>query len=140
MHPQTGQTQAPGSRAQQDQNLEYAIATLLRIGVTAAAVLVLAGGVLALRHSGTPAPDYRTFHSPDSGQSPAISSIGGIFTHLLDGSGAAVIGVGLLVLIATPILRVIFAAAGFARERDWLYTAISLLVFAILAYSLLHGR
>jgi uncharacterized membrane protein len=45
----------------------------------------------------------------------------------------------LLILIATPIARVIFAVIGFARERDMLYTIISLIVLAVLAFSLVHG-
>jgi uncharacterized membrane protein len=44
------------------------------------------------------------------------------------------------VLIATPVARVLFAILGFAWEHDWLYTGISLVVFAILIFSLLHGR
>jgi uncharacterized membrane protein len=31
------------------------------------------------------------------------------------------------------------ALAGFARERDWVYVAVSLLVLAILCWSLAHG-
>ncbi|MFL6427743.1 MAG: DUF1634 domain-containing protein [Acidobacteriaceae bacterium] len=130
--------------AEQDQRLEVAIATLLRIGVIAAAVLVMIGGVLVLRHPETPVPSYRVFHAP--GESSAnvsagtsIRSIAAVFRHLRDGSGASIIALGLLVLIATPIARVVFAIVGFARERDVLYTVISLIVLAILTFSLIHG-
>jgi uncharacterized membrane protein len=47
-----------------------------------------------------------------------------------------VIQVGLLLLIATPIARVVFCVIGFARQRDILYVAISSFVLAILFYSL----
>ncbi len=127
-----------------DQRLEVAIAMLLRIGVIVAAVLVLIGGVLVLRHPETPVPSYRVFHAP--GESSAnvsagtsIRSIAAVFRHLRDGSGASIIALGLLVLIATPIARVVFAIVGFARERDILYTVISLIVLAILTFSLIHG-
>ena len=70
----------------------------------------------------------------------ALPSIASIIAGLRAGSSAGIIGLGLLVLIATPVARVAFAAAGFARERDWLYTAISALVLLILVFSLLHGR
>jgi uncharacterized membrane protein len=42
----------------------------------------------------------------------------------------------LLVLIATPVARVAFLAYIFARQQDKLYTAVALIVLALLAYSL----
>jgi uncharacterized membrane protein len=131
--------------AEQDQRLEAAIAILLRIGVIAAAVLVGIGGVLTLRHPETPVPDYRVFHAPGEPSSAvyagaSIHSIAAVFRQLRNGSGASIIALGLLVLIATPIARVVLAIVGFARERDTLYTFISLIVLAILAFSLVHGR
>jgi uncharacterized membrane protein len=129
---------------EEDQRLEVAIGMLLRIGVIAAAVLVAVGGVLALRHPGMPVPSYATFHAPaehaPASQNTALHSIAGVFRQLHDGSGASIIALGLLVLIATPIARVIFAVIGFARERDMLYTVVSLVVLAILVFSLVHGR
>jgi uncharacterized membrane protein len=131
--------------AEDDQRLEVAIATLLRIGVVSAAVLVCIGGIMVLRHPGAPVPDYTAFNPPGSPVSPtpagaAIHSIAAVFHQLRDGSGASIIALGLLVLIATPIARVIFAIIGFARERDLLYTVISFIVLAILIFSLVHGR
>ena len=128
------------TRSNQDQLLEVAIANLLRIGVFLAAALVLAGGVMAMRHGGIPAPRYTVFHAPGDPQDTALVSLSSIFGQLRHGSSTGIIGLGLLVLIATPVARVIFALAGFARERDWLYTAISFVVLAILIFSLLHGR
>jgi uncharacterized membrane protein len=131
---------ARAAGTEQDQQLELAIAMLLRAGVLLSAALVLVGGILALRHPGIHAPSYRAFAPPGAANSSALTSISGLFHHLRDGSGANVIGLGLLVLIATPIARVLFAMLGFARERDLLYTGISLLVLAILMFSLLHGH
>jgi uncharacterized membrane protein len=34
-----------------------------------------------------------------------------------------------MVLIATPVLRVALGIASFAMERDWLYVAITIVVF-----------
>jgi uncharacterized membrane protein len=47
------------------------------------------------------------------------------------------IQLGLLLLIATPIVRVAFSMVGFAIERDRMYVAFTLIVLAILLYSLL---
>ena len=130
---------------EEDQRLEVAIATLLRIGVMIAAALVAIGGVMALRHPESTVPNFRIFHAPGEAAtaapvSTAIYSISAVFRQLGDGSGASIIALGLLVLIATPIARVVFAMVGFARERDMLYTVISFIVFAILVFSLVHGR
>ena len=66
-------------------------------------------------------------------------SISGVLEQLHTGSGSSIIALGLLVLVATPIARVIFAIIGFARERDLLYTIVSLIVLGILAFSVVHG-
>ena len=144
-----GPIQKHAPTAEQDQRLEVAIAMLLRTGVVLAAVLVAIGGVMALRHPEAAVPNYRIFYAPGYGPGAAASaapantamhSIAGVFRHLRDGSGASIIALGLLVLIATPIARVVFAIIGFAREHDSLYTVVSLIVLAILVFSLVHGR
>ena len=43
---------------------------------------------------------------------------------------------GLLLLIATPVARVLFSAIAFAIERDGMYVVITLVVLAILMLSL----
>jgi uncharacterized membrane protein len=43
---------------------------------------------------------------------------------------------GVIIMIATPVLRVAFAVVAFAVERDWLYTGVSLLVLGLLGYAL----
>jgi uncharacterized membrane protein len=51
--------------------------------------------------------------------------------------GRSLIQLGLLLLIATPIARVVFSIVGFAIERDRMYVAFTLIVLAVLLYSLL---
>jgi uncharacterized membrane protein len=48
--------------------------------------------------------------------------------------GRGIIQLGLLLLIATPIARVAFAAYGFARQRDWMYVGIAAFVLSVLLY------
>ena len=38
-------------------------------------------------------------------------------------------------MIATPVMSVVFAVFVFAMEKDWLYTGVSCVVLAVLAYS-----
>lgn len=116
-----------------DHQLESAIANMLRCGVTLAAAVVFAGGILALLNPALNAPDYSHFKTDSF---PALS---GILHGVLHLNPADIIRLGLLILIATPIVRVIFCIVGFARQRDLLYVAISTTVLLILLYSLFRG-
>jgi uncharacterized membrane protein len=55
----------------------------------------------------------------------------------MNGRGRGLIQLGLLLLIATPIARVAFSIVGFAIERDRMYVVFTLIVLAILLFSLL---
>jgi uncharacterized membrane protein len=57
----------------------------------------------------------------------------------LHGDGRAIIQCGLLLLIATPVARVLFSIVAFALEKDRLYVVLTLIVFCILIYSLFGG-
>ncbi len=130
---------APGKateRTRNDHRLEAGIGSMLRAGVTLSAMIMLTGGVMYLRHPGGPAPDYRHFHSA----SAEALSIRGTLAGVAHGSSLAIIQLGILLLIATPVVRVIFALVGFLREKDRLYTMVSAIVLAILLFSLIHSR
>ena len=117
-----------------DQKLEIAIGRMLQIGVLLAATVVLIGGVLYLRQETGLRPDYSHF----TGVAERFRSPAEIVPNALHGRARSIIQLGLLLLIATPIARVILAAVGFLIERDRLYVCVSLLVLAVLLYSLLH--
>jgi uncharacterized membrane protein len=111
---------------------EETIGNLLRIGVLSAAAVVLVGaGVYLVRH-GTEIPHYRVFR----GEPSDLRSISGIVTDVAHGSGRGIIQLGLLLLIATPVMRVALSIVAFALERDRTYVAITLLVLSLLLYSL----
>jgi len=69
----------------------------------------------------------------DEGFTVVISHL---WTGLLELRPIATTQLGLLVLVATPVVRVAVSVVGFARERDALYVAITLAVLAILLASL----
>jgi uncharacterized membrane protein len=114
---------------------ESVIGMLLRAGVVLAAAFVLAGGVLYLQKYGGVKPDYHIFR----GEASDLRSIREIFMGALAGRPRGLIQLGLLILIATPIARVAFSVVAYIAERDWLYTAITLIVLAILIYSLISA-
>jgi uncharacterized membrane protein len=105
---------------------------VLRAGVTIAGLIVFAGGVIYLSKRSAVSVDYHVFR----GEPADLRSIRGIVTDAGAGSGRGLIQLGLLVLIATPIVRVICSVAGFIRERDWIYVAITVIVLGLLTYSL----
>jgi uncharacterized membrane protein len=53
---------------------------------------------------------------------------------------AALVQVGLLVLLLTPVARVVASVVEFLLERDWLYVAITGAVLAVLLWSLFVAR
>jgi uncharacterized membrane protein len=109
---------------------------MLRTGVMLAAAIVLFGGIIYLAHARGPRPDYTHFHAE-----PAhFTTLAGILHGVATLDPESIIMIGLLVLIATPIARVIMCVVGFVFERDHLYTAISTIVLAILLYSLFFHR
>jgi uncharacterized membrane protein len=116
-----------------DHRIELILGNLLRSGVMLAASVVFAGACIYLiRHAHEPA-DYRVFH----GEPWEFRSIRGVIKSVALGRGRGLIQLGLLLLIATPIARVAFSVVGFAMERDRMYVAFTLIVLAILLYSLL---
>ena len=115
-----------------DLRIEIIIGTLLRSGVILAASVILFGAVLYLAHHGHEIPNYRAFHGePESLKSPIE-----IFQGVMHMSARAIIQFGLLLLIATPVARVLFSAVAFALERDVMYVIITLIVFGVLVFSL----
>jgi uncharacterized membrane protein len=111
------------------------LGNVLRVGVALAGIVVLAGGAIYLARHGGEQAQLGVFHSEPFD----LRTIGGILAGVRQLHGRAVIQLGLLLLIATPVARVLGAALIFADERDWLYTGIASLVLALLLYSLLHA-
>jgi len=116
-----------------DQKVENVIGTLLRVGVLTSAFVVFCGGTIYLARHGRSTVDYRIFQ----GEPADYRQISGIVREALHLSGRGIIQLGLLLLIATPIARVIFALFGFAAEKDRMYACFTAIVLVILLYSLL---
>ncbi len=118
-----------------DVRVEAAISRILRAGLGLAAALVVAGGATYLVRHGAEAPHYRVF----VGEPADLTSATAIVQDALAGSGRGIIQLGLLVLLATPVARVAFSVVAFGLEGDRFYVGVTLIVLAVLAYSLLGG-
>jgi uncharacterized membrane protein len=68
-------------------------------------------------------------------------SLGMVAEHLFSSRFDPVILMfaGLLMLMFTPILRVITAVYGFAMERDWRFVVVSSVVFVLLAGEIMYS-
>jgi uncharacterized membrane protein len=120
-----------------DEQVEQVLGNLLRAGVMAAAAVVLAGGMLYLaRHGAEHVENLRVFH----GEPIQLRSPSYIVEKAMELSGRGMIQLGLLLLIATPVARVVFSVFAFARERDFIYVVFTLTVLALLLYSLFFAQ
>jgi uncharacterized membrane protein len=113
--------------------LEILVSITLRVGVAASAALIILGLVLLAFH-------------PAGGRDMSIDDAVRFprgFAEIFSGAFAldplAVVSLGLLVLILTPVARVAIALGAFAAEKDWKYAAFSGIVLAILVASFALG-
>ena len=94
--------------------------SLLRWGVLVSAVLMSLGGLLYLAGHGGDAVELGSFHKAAWTEKTLLLQL------------------GILAMIATPILRVIFAVYAFAKAQDWLYASVAATVLALIAWGFVH--
>jgi uncharacterized membrane protein len=97
--------------------------------------VVAAGGVYFLVRHGGEATEYHVFKM----QAADVRLVPEIVRGAMAGKASSLIQTGILLLIATPIARVAVSLVGFALERDRKYVVITLIVLAVLMYSLISG-
>jgi uncharacterized membrane protein len=131
-----------------DADLDQLLGNLLRAGVLISAFVVLLGGIYFLyQYGGRPMPDYSHFDPSEShptfeslqGVPDPLRNLSGIVHAAARGHSRGLIQLGIVLLIATPIARVIFSVFAFAVERDYTYVVVTLIVLIVLLYSLLTG-
>jgi uncharacterized membrane protein len=97
------------------------------IGLLISAALLILGGVLMLTAHGSSHPQ-----GPPPGLRSLLSQAG-------KGEGAAILNLGLLVLMLTPVARVVVLAAGWLSDRQWRFGLIALCVLTLLGLSIFLG-
>jgi uncharacterized membrane protein len=115
-----------------DTTVENIIGILLRVGVVLSALVVVIGATVYLRKYAFSPAEYRVFLS----EPEELRKISGIWHEALQLHGRGLIQFGLLLLIATPVARVIFSMIGFAAEKDRMYVGFTLIVLVVLLHSL----
>lgn len=118
-----------------DHEVEQLVAGLLRIGVLVSAAVAALGGIALLVQHGLERADYHVF----TGGPAELRSVAGIVASAARLQSPGVVQLGLVLLIAIPILRVALSLVAFVLQRDRLYIAITSVVLAILLFSLLSS-
>jgi uncharacterized membrane protein len=129
---QPAEAAAPGGHP-----MEIWISYVLRIGVLTAAFIVLVGLVLFLVHgAGASGPQSLDDILGHGGHMIAVTP-GALFHNVLQGDAIAIIQLGVLVLILTPTMRVAMTTFLFLAQRDWIFVAITCVVFVVLIIGLI---
>ena len=127
--------------AREERALAAPIAWLLIGGVALSAAIVAAGLLVLLITDQT---GYHNVFSPSLVTRPDTADFptapGGILRGALEGRAFALIELGLLVLIATPVLRVAASVLVFLHAGDRLYATVTTLVLALLLVSIFWIR
>ena len=130
----------PADRDPDMRRLELLISRLLRVGVMASVALIVVGMTVTF------------FQHPDYLSSSVVLDCavgpGATFPHELHAlvestyqmRGEAIVTLGLLVLMATPVMRVAVSVFAFIHHRDRTYALITAAVLCLLLLSLVLGR
>jgi uncharacterized membrane protein len=133
------QSSAPEPSKDLVRKVELLISDLLRIGVVSSLAVVVIGLVVSFVHH----PAY--LNSVEMGQVASRShttwnSLAELGSGLLHLRGEAIIMAGLLLLIATPVMRVAVSIVAFVFERDPVFVAVTAFVLAMLILSFVLGK
>lgn len=109
---------------------------LLQVGVLLSSLVMVIGGALYMRAHHGETPNYRVFSS----EPLRLRHFGGVLEGIKTGDPAAIIQLAVLLLIATPVARVLFALIAFLIERDRLFVLISTIVLAVLLWGFLRPQ
>lgn len=109
---------------------EHAIALVLRYGSLLATVIMAVGlGLLLVRGGLSAMPQ---FHRPRAHR----IAVAALAPELVKFNPAAMIELGILLLLLTPIFRILVAIVTFALERDYKYVLVSVGVLAVVLLSI----
>ena len=119
-----------------DRRMEVIMGRLLQFGVMLASLVMAIGGALYTRAHHEEIPNYRVFAT----EPQRLRHLGGIVEGVKVGDPAAFIQLAVLLRIATPVARVVFALIAFAIERDKLYIVVSAVVLAVLLFGFFRSN
>ena len=121
------------SKRWSDHDVEQIVGRLLQVGVLTATVVVAIGAVALLVMHGSSPVNFSQFR----GDTMELRSIRAVLHGVAARDPRAIVQLGLILLIATPVARVALTLVAFMLQRDRLYVALTTVVLAVLLYGLL---
>ena len=118
-----------------DIDLNRSVGNLLRLGVILSVTTTLIGFAKLFLEGYKMPKNFSGFDIP-TGERVWFH----FWTSLQQGDAIGIIQLGILCLVFTPLVRIIFALVGYLRERDYTYVIISLIVLTIMIISFLTGN
>ena len=120
------------------EEMNVVISKVLRYGVLLSSAVIVAGTIILLGADAfSPAGSYLVY-SPNQVPHGAFPvSLGALASGLAALSPFAVIELGILLLLATPVSRVLFSIFLFAAERNRTYVYITTAVLLLLLFSMI---
>ena len=118
-----------------DTDVQLLIGNVLRWGIVLAMSVVFCGGLIYVYRHGHETASYHIF----KGEPAFLKNLKGIYSGVLAMKGRAIIQTGIILLIATPIVRILLSIFSFLLEKDYLYVVITLIVLGIIIISMLSG-
>ena len=112
-----------------ERDVEIGIAQILRAGVVLSTIVLAAGVILQMT----------TGHPPFAVHEGLMHSIGAVWAGVLAGDSMALIQAGILLLIATPWVRVILSLGLYLKVRDTTYFFVCLTVLGTMIVGLIVG-
>ncbi|MGV4414152.1 DUF1634 domain-containing protein [Chryseobacterium sp. T1] len=116
-----------------DIDLNRSVGNLLRLGVLFSVTTSLVG-FIKLFTEGFKMPKHF-----EHLQIPSDHIWQSFWVSLKNFEGIGIIQLGILFLIFTPLMRIIFALIGYLKEKDYTYVVISIIVLAIMVFSFVSG-
>ncbi|MCF6514748.1 DUF1634 domain-containing protein [Lactobacillus sp. S2-2] len=114
--------------SQEMEQIETTIGKILRYGVIISSIVMIIGLIM-----------YVIMGSTGYTESFHYNSISELINGIINFKPYAIMMLGLLLLILTPVLRVVVSIYSFYKEKDYLYVYITVFVLIILIISFIIG-
>jgi uncharacterized membrane protein len=119
--------------------VDTAISHVLRGGVVLSTIVIACGVLLTFVHHPSYVRSQIALRQLTAPEQAFPHTVRGVIGGAEQARGQALITLGLLLLIATPVARVALSIGIFTVERDHLYTSITTIVLLLLLLSFVLG-
>jgi uncharacterized membrane protein len=120
--------------------VELLISHVLRFGVVISLLVVVVGTAVSFSHHPAYFSSTAEMHRLSGDKAVFPHTLGDVLRQAARGEGAAIVMVGLVLLIATPVLRVAISIFAFAFQRDRIFVVITSIVLILLLVSFFLGK